>query len=79
MLLECEQRGERLDMAVKDFVDGSTPLILSAFTNDTFVIEKTLELTRLNGQQDEVLHERDNGKATIAGGTWHKERGEMKE
>jgi len=75
VLLECERRGERLDMAVKDFVDGSTPLILSAFTNDTFVIEKTLELTRLNGQQDEVLYERDNGKATIAGHLAQRARG----
>ena len=75
VLLECERRGERLDMAVKDFVDGSTPLILSAFTNDTFVIEKTLELTRLNGQQDKVLYERDNGKATIAGHLAQRARG----
>ena len=75
LLLENEQYGGVLDMAAKDFQDESTPLILSAFTNNTFVIEKTLLLTGMNGQQ-EVLYERDKGNATIAGHLAQRARGD---
>ena len=73
-LQECKRAGECLDMTAKDFHDESTPLILSAFTNDTFVIEKTLELTCENGQI-EAIYERDKGYATIAGHLAQRARG----